>query len=287
MRSLALLVALGFWWSVPSSNPFCTISTFANSVAASEPFARNRDADVAPALLKGIMGQIAGSQLNDSGTVYVPLQNPTEHFRYVNSVHVLHENLRELFLQNSVVNLEDVRQFLQLHYPSYLQDQLSALFDLLRSTDSSSKQSFIAKKDLLIVVNTKNRLYLTVILLKYLRGFQKFADLIIIDDHSADGSIDYLERKGYAVYRKHQTRGVWHSWRIGYKLAASMRYKCVVFIDQTIMISSQAVYNLIQNVLAKDDVRFHIPMISSANPFSPQVLLLHLVLTRLHCVVQK
>lgn len=58
----------------------------------------------------------------------------------------------------------------------------------------------VAQKDTLIVLTTCNHLDTTIFALQYLRDTRDYADLLIVDDYSVDGTTEYLTKKGKISY---------------------------------------------------------------------------------------
>jgi hypothetical protein len=99
-------------------------------------------------------------------------------------------------------------------------------------------------RDLLIVFTTCNLLSMTVLALDYLGHSLDVADLVIVDDHSVDGTVEYLIKKGYFVLTKDTPAGLTDSWNKGYYLAVAMGYKYVVFANNDILVPKGAVREL-------------------------------------------
>jgi glycosyltransferase involved in cell wall biosynthesis len=106
-------------------------------------------------------------------------------------------------------------------------------------------------RDLLIVFTTCNLLSMTVLALDYLGHSLDVADLVIVDDHSVDGTVEYLIKKGYFVLTKDTPSGLTDSWNKGYYLAVAMEYKYVIFANNDILVPKGAVREL-RRVLMKE-----------------------------------
>eukprot|EP01033_Poteriospumella_lacustris_P005885 gene5885-4227_t len=88
-----------------------------------------------------------------------------------------------------------------------------------------------SKREILIVVTTCNQLSMTIMSLQYLRNTGKVADVVVIDDHSTDGTVEYVKKKGFAIISKRRPTGLTDSWNIGYRLAIALGYKQVLFTN--------------------------------------------------------
>lgn len=132
------------------------------------------------------------------------------------------------------------------HFESY------KLFDEFPVIDSTSTQfSRIAqiqssemlidqspRSDMLIVLTTCNQLNMTLLTLEYLRNSFTDADLVIIDDHSIDGTPVYLLKRGFHVITKSTATGLTASWNLGYHLGMLLGYQYIAFCNNDILIPS-------------------------------------------------
>lgn len=142
-------------------------------------------------------------------------------------------NLLEV-VQNDRVNIT-------LLYPDFLSivsrtHQLSIDPTFLDRSISSSKG------EILIVYTTCNQLSMTILSLQYLRNTAKVADIIVVDDHSTDGTVEFLQKKGFAVISKPKATGLTDSWNIGYRLAVALGYKHVLFTNNDVLLTAGAVH---------------------------------------------
>jgi hypothetical protein len=96
-------------------------------------------------------------------------------------------------------------------------------------------------KSILIVLTTCNQLNMTVLALDYLKGAFIEGDLIIVDDHSIDGTPDYLIKRGYTVITKDHAKGLTDSWNRGYEFANRMKYKYVIFTNNDVLLTATTV----------------------------------------------
>lgn len=106
---------------------------------------------------------------------------------------------------------------------------------------NSTVSEMTAARDTLIVLTTKNNLQMTMLALDYLKSAQDDADLIIIDDNSSDGTVEYLIKRGYAVFGKSSTTGWTDSLNRGYQIAYQLGYSYVIYTTNDVLVSSWAV----------------------------------------------
>ena len=87
------------------------------------------------------------------------------------------------------------------------------------------------KRDTLVVLTTCNFLKTTVLVLNHWKRSLDIADLIIVDDHSIDGTVAYLRKKGYLVLTNDKPTGLTNSWNRGYHFAVSKGYHYIIFAN--------------------------------------------------------
>ena len=75
------------------------------------------------------------------------------------------------------------------------------------------------------------------------------ADLLIVDDHSLDGSVDYLVKRGYHVASKEAAQGLTDSWNFGYRFAKELGYKYLVFANNDVLVPVRALDVIKQQLL--------------------------------------
>lgn len=109
--------------------------------------------------------------------------------------------------------------------------------------------SVASNRDLLFVFTTSNELSTTIHALSYLTvALPSSADLIIVDDHSIDGTVEYLSRRGFHVISKDSPRGLTHSWNLGYNFARSFGYKYVIFANNDVLVPRGAIHVLVEDL---------------------------------------
>lgn len=99
-------------------------------------------------------------------------------------------------------------------------------------------------KRMLIVYTTNNQLTRTIQSLQYMRFPAHLADLIVVDDHSVDGTVEYLRKKGFAVITKPKATGLTDSWNIGYRFAVAMGYNFVLYVNSGVLLTSRSAHLL-------------------------------------------
>lgn len=103
--------------------------------------------------------------------------------------------------------------------------------------------------DAVIVLTTCNQLPFTIHCLSYLKSSFALSDLVIVDDHSVDGTVEYLQRKGYFVIPSRVPQGLTASWNIGYEFAKLSGYKYVFFLNNDVLVPRGAVAEMRRDLL--------------------------------------
>jgi hypothetical protein len=93
---------------------------------------------------------------------------------------------------------------------------------------------------ILIVFTTCNQLQMTILSLQYMR-VPDVADLLVVDDHSTDGTVEYLQKRGFAVITKPKPTGLTDSWNIGYRFAVMMGYPHLILMNNDVLLTTGAV----------------------------------------------
>jgi hypothetical protein len=123
----------------------------------------------------------------------------------------------------------------------------------LPSARSDYEPYFSPKNKVLIVFTTCNLLQMTILSLQYMRIPYQIAELVIVDDHSTDGTVEYLTRKGFAVISKAKAAGLTDSWNIGYKLAVILGYPHIILMNNDVLLTAGSIrlmhLSLLQNAL--------------------------------------
>lgn len=117
--------------------------------------------------------------------------------------------------------IPNIPNFSDIYGSEILTPVLKSLPSFIQSANSKKYGlSLITPRlNTLLLLTTCNHLDTTVLVLSYLKQSLIDADLIIVDDHSTDGTVEYLLKKGYFVISKASPSGLTNSWNIGYDLA--------------------------------------------------------------------
>eukprot|EP01038_Epipyxis_sp_PR26KG_P008893 gene8893-11996_t len=140
-----------------------------------------------------------------------------------------------IILQNPWIDLSEVN--LNIYNKSNVVDSIPT-FAIDETHPNNSKQLHLrTRKEMLIILSTSNQLKMTMLTLDYLKSIFPEADLIIMDDYSVDGTIDYMIKRGYAVFTKPMVKGLTDSWNKGYEFANAMGYKYMMLTNNDVLLS--------------------------------------------------
>jgi len=122
--------------------------------------------------------------------------------------------------------------------------------------DSSSFGYFtprLVSKSTLVVYTTCNHLDMTIKTIDYLlmtlaKGDGEGLDIVIVDDHSVDGTAEYLERKGFLVLAKSSPKGLTHSWNLGYEFATRWGYSTIIFMNNDVLVPRGAITKVLAEI---------------------------------------
>lgn len=153
-------------------------------------------------------------------------------------VGVLHGNCSSLLLGELELVQAPLLRYDSLG-PAAVSQQFSVLPGLGRA-DPASGAGKDKGKQLLVVLTTCNQLAMTVRALQAMR-LPELADLVIVDDHSMDGTAAFLRRKGYAVVAKAAAAGLTDSWNIGYRLASRAGYSHLLLMNNDVLLTAGSV----------------------------------------------
>lgn len=134
------------------------------------------------------------------------------------------------------------RANLSILYPDFQNTAKGKMFQLSVEPTILDRSLSSSKGEVLIVYTTCNQLSMTILSLQFLRNTDKIADIIVIDDHSTDGTVEYLQKNGFAVVSKPKATGLTDSWNIGYRLAVALGYKHVLFTNNDVLLTAGAVH---------------------------------------------
>ena len=129
-----------------------------------------------------------------------------------------------------------------------LRENINKLPSLVTINDSHNDGDddvpFTALHDTLLIFTTCNHIATTIRALKHLKFSLHSSDLMIVDDHSIDGTVEYLIKKGYFVVSKRHAFGLTNSWNTGYEFAVKLGYKYIFFINNDVLVPATAIDNM-------------------------------------------
>jgi hypothetical protein len=124
------------------------------------------------------------------------------------------------------------------------------LSDLMRANEKISNvtiKSLKSQADTLLVFTTCNYIQYSINALsrivKSINNDKRF-QLVVIDDHSIDGTANTLSKLGFAVIKNSHPSGLTFSWNIGYKLANLLNMSYIIFINNDVLIPHGSLQNL-------------------------------------------
>jgi hypothetical protein len=89
----------------------------------------------------------------------------------------------------------------------------------------------------LVVLTTCNQLKMTKQAVDYLReSLNNNYHVVIIDDHSIDGTPHYLSKRGYHVISKPTAKGLTDSWNVAYKFARTIGYDYIIYLNNDVLV---------------------------------------------------
>lgn len=100
--------------------------------------------------------------------------------------------------------------------------------------ESTSFQS--SERDTLLVYTTCNHVNMSIHSLESISSAPDLFDILVIDDHSIDGTVHILTKKGFSVISKPTARGLTDSWNIGYYIATLLKYKYIIFSNNDVLV---------------------------------------------------
>ena len=90
--------------------------------------------------------------------------------------------------------------------------------------------------DTLLVYTTCNHVNMSIHSLQSISSAPDVFDIIVIDDHSIDGTTEILTKMGYSVISKPEARGLTDSWNIGYHIASLLKYRYIIFSNNDVLV---------------------------------------------------
>jgi len=118
----------------------------------------------------------------------------------------------------------------------------------------------------LVVVTTCNHLDVSLgSLASISRAVEKASldwDIVVVDDHSIDGTVQTLRRLGFAVLEKKQATGLTQSWSLGYRLAQQLGYKFVIFSNNDVILADSTLATFEYDLLSEIEPVLLVPITS-------------------------
>jgi hypothetical protein len=111
-----------------------------------------------------------------------------------------------IFPEDCYLNLQNLLDVYPRKIPSVSYESISQDMSPLKSSPT---------KKILFILTICNQLRMTIEALSYIVQSLDIIDLIILDDHSIDGSAAYLQKKGFHVLTTTKPTGVTHLWNLG------------------------------------------------------------------------
>ena len=142
---------------------------------------------------------------------------------------------------------------------------LSTTITTATTAKSSSLSTSIApaKMKNVVMFLSHNRVNLTALSLEYLdienldKKFYDLVDIVVCDDHSLDGTTEYVKKRGFAVIESKKRMGFTELLGLGYKTALQGNYDKVIFIDSGSLVTWESIENMI---LALENEALVVPM---------------------------
>ncbi|RYG66957.1 glycosyltransferase, partial [archaeon] len=173
----------------------------------------------------GTLYQLQSSATDSSQVSLVPVSSSP----HTACSRIISSRLQEMQLaQSDVANLTLLPQLKLSQDPMLIPSTTTTTASLSPLTNPSDR--------MLIVYTTCNQLAVTQRTLMRMRVPADLADLVVVDDHSTDGTVAYLQGAGYAVVSKPRAEGLTDSWNIGYRLAASLGYPYLLLMNNDVLV---------------------------------------------------
>ena len=122
----------------------------------------------------------------------------------------------------------------------------------------------VKKNKNVVIFYICNQVQLTTVALRYLKSsledLSETTDLIIMDDHSSDGSSQYFRKKGFFVITVPEAKGLAYMWNKGYEFGVAYGYKNIFFINSDVLVPRGALPVMINEL---ETQAFILPMTST------------------------
>lgn len=160
-------------------------------------------------------------------------------------------NISSLVNRHTVVNISSLNSLLQgyideLDITQYNSNNSSNATAAIPAVPAAPSIPTLKdpKYDTLICFTTCNELKMTIESLEYIKKSLDMADLVVVDDHSIDGTVQYLQKKGYYVIEKDEGKGLTNSWNLAFEAAVKLRYKYIFYINNDVLLPYTALASM-------------------------------------------
>jgi hypothetical protein len=154
---------------------------------------------------------LSGFYLKDDSIVYLEEKGSDSSYCDVDRCTIFHNPLSIFFHETNASSTPLPQKFLSS--PNSINECVKICESLNHVTTKSS--------DTLLIFTTCNHLPVSIRSLQSISSRHASSDdsydIVIIDDHSIDGTTDYFKKKGFFVIEKEEPLGLTHSWNIGYR----------------------------------------------------------------------
>lgn len=107
----------------------------------------------------------------------------------------------------------------------------------LKRTHSFETMRYLpSTRDTLLVYTTCNHVNMSIHSLESISSSPDQFDILVIDDHSVDGTVQILTKKGFSVISKQVAKGLTDSWNIGYHIAKLLKYQYIIFSNNDVLV---------------------------------------------------
>ena len=111
----------------------------------------------------------------------------------------------------------------------------------------------VKKNKNLVIFTICNQVRMTAVALRYLKSsleqdLSDTTDLIIMDDHSSDGSRQYLRKKGFFVISVPEAKGLAYMWNKGYEFGVAYGYRYIFFVNSDVLVPRGALPAMINDL---------------------------------------
>lgn len=101
----------------------------------------------------------------------------------------------------------------------------------------------------LLVFTTANQIYYNIKGIKsVLANKPDYCDLLVVDDASNDGTVEWCLENNVDIITKEEPLGVTHSWNVGYKKFKQENYDNVFFLNSDIIVPENAIQNMVNQL---------------------------------------